>query len=375
MTSDSLVLMDSSEGWWDIDSEGLLVRVGSDVVHLGEIRVLPPRRRQRTQKGQVKRDYLVRRRKNRKNKYKVKLRRKRYYRRNKRRILRYQKQYRENPHLFKRLEGGGVSTRKQKNDRDDRKKRAMLDLHLDAIRSVMDKRYRVAEELEGDFELEGALARAPRGPMKRMKQKTRALRRRPDNQRRRLLRKVYRKRLRSDARFRKYRKDYAKKYYKKNKSKIRQRRKRGTEMMNKLSVMQALLAILRAAHWSHWTSHWQVKGTASYGDHLLMEKLYAGLVDEIDTLAEKIIGEFGSDALDAVDQAQLMTSNLITQSQGEKSPLKRALHIEENLQKTLKVFYDMLKQHGMLSLGLDDYVMSLANAHETNLYLLRQRHR
>ena len=54
MTSDSL--MDSSEGWWDIDSEGLLVRVGSDEVRLGEIRVLPPRRRQRTQKGQVKRD-------------------------------------------------------------------------------------------------------------------------------------------------------------------------------------------------------------------------------------------------------------------------------------------------------------------------------
>lgn len=144
-------------------------------------------------------------------------------------------------------------------------------------------------------------------------------------------------------------------------------------MSPKLSAMQALLAILRSAHWSHWTSHWQVQGMTSYGDHILMEKLYTGLVEEIDTLAEKIVGEFGGSAIDAVDQAQLMAANLITQSMGEKDPLKRALLIEENLQKTLKAFYDMLKSE--MSLGLDDFVMSLSNAHETNLYLLRQRHR
>jgi len=346
-----------SNGFWDTDSYGNLIKVAI-------ISVLPPSNRQRKQKGQVKRDYLKRKRKNRKNKTKIKLRRKRYYRLNKRRILRYQKQYRDTPHLFKRYEGGGVSTRGQKNERD-KKAMNMESQYREAIRNVM----------ASEMELEGGLARAPRHQMKRMLQKTRTLRKRPDSQRRRQMRKTYRKRVKSDASFRRYRKDYAKKYYKKNKSKIQQRRKRASEMSNKLSIMQALLAVLRAAHWSHWTSHWQIKGSTFYGDHLLMEKLYGGLVDEIDTLAEKIIGEFGSESLDAVDQAQMMTSNLITQSRGEKDPLKRALQIEENLQKTLKVFYEMLKQQDQMSLGLDDYVMSLANAHETNLYLLRQRHR
>lgn len=341
--------------YWDLDSSGQLIKVA-------EISVTPPREKQRTQGGQVKHDYVIRRKKNRKNKRIVKLRRKRYYRRNKRRILRYQKRYRKTPQLFKRRDGAGIHTRTEKNKRDKKTRDKKAAMYLEAIRSVM------ATELE----LEGALLR-PKRQMKRMTQRTKTLRKRPDNRTRRLRRKQYGRRVKTDAAYRRKRQQYAKNYYKLNKHKIKQHRKRGTDMSPKLSAMQALLAILRSAHWSHWTSHWQVQGMTSYGDHILMEKLYTGLVEEIDTLAEKIVGEFGGSAIDAVDQAQLMAANLITQSMGEKDPLKRALLIEENLQKTLKAFYDMLKSE--MSLGLDDFVMSLSNAHETNLYLLRQRHR
>ena len=54
-------------------------------------------------------------------------------------------------------------------------------------------------------------------------------------------------------------------------------------------ILCVLLATLRAAHLIHWTGHWQVKGDTQYGDHLLLERVYSGLADEIDTLAEKIV--------------------------------------------------------------------------------------
>ena len=62
---------------------------------------------------------------------------------------------------------------------------------------------------------------------------------------------------------------------------------------NTLPVLQLLLGALRGAHWSHWTSHWQVKGDNSYGDHQLISRIYEALIEEIDTLAEKIVGMYG----------------------------------------------------------------------------------
>ena len=49
--------------------------------------------------------------------------------------------------------------------------------------------------------------------------------------------------------------------------------------------------------------------------------------------------------------------------------------MEEHLQRALKITYDELKARGELSLGLDDFLMATASAHETALYLLRQRQR
>ena len=142
-----------------------------------------------------------------------------------------------------------------------------------------------------------------------------------------------------------------------------------------LALLQMLLAVLRGAHFAHWTSHWQVSGDNFYGDHELMGRIYASLVDEIDTLAEKIVGTYGVGAVDAVEQAQLMANQLLplAEAHSMNNPIKRALIIEEGLQVIFKNIYDKLKDQDGLTLGLDDFIMSMASAHETNLYLLRQR--
>jgi len=137
-----------------------------------------------------------------------------------------------------------------------------------------------------------------------------------------------------------------------------------------VNLLIQLLAILRALHWSHWTSHWKSKGETSYQNHLLFERLYTGVVEDIDTLAEKIVGEYGPEALG--DFSVMEGSIRFLSGHAGENLVSRALEMEEHLQRAIKTAYEELKDNGELSLGMDDFLMALANSHETNLYLLRQ---
>lgn len=141
----------------------------------------------------------------------------------------------------------------------------------------------------------------------------------------------------------------------------------------KLRVLQRLLGALRAVHWSHWTSHWQVKGMPFYGDHIMFERMYTAVAQEIDTLAEKIVADFGPDAVEPL--AQIAETHNILDDLRASGPVARGLLAEELVQTALKGAYDALKKEGCMSLGMDDFLMATANAHDTHLYLLRQRAR
>ena len=54
-----------------------------------------------------------------------------------------------------------------------------------------------------------------------------------------------------------------------------------------LSVVLVHLKFLYEVHQNH---HWVCMGDPFYGDHLLFQKLYSCVVDEIDSVAEKTIG-------------------------------------------------------------------------------------
>lgn len=138
-------------------------------------------------------------------------------------------------------------------------------------------------------------------------------------------------------------------------------------------LLCVLLATLRAAHIIHWTGHWQIDGSAQYGDHLLLERIYTGLEDEIDALAEKIVSTFGPQAVDPVHQISMMeeTSKVLTEPCADV--LVRSLEVEEKLQKLFKATFDELECMGYLTLGMNDHIMNMANNHDTYIYLLRQR--
>ena len=144
-------------------------------------------------------------------------------------------------------------------------------------------------------------------------------------------------------------------------------------------ALQGLLAVLRAMQTSIHEGHWVVKGSNYYGDHQLLQRLYAGgdgspaLQDDIDGLGERIVAYAGPSFVDS----RVVTTKalqLIKVWQATSSdPIAQALHAEESLQLAIRAVYDMLKGSGELSLGLDDFLMAMADAHDTNRYLLLRR--
>ena len=140
------------------------------------------------------------------------------------------------------------------------------------------------------------------------------------------------------------------------------------------SALKNLLGFMRAMHWNHWTTHWQVQGMPYYGDHLMFQRIYEAMGDEIDGLAEKIVAMCGVgcvDDHDSIDRTHNVLKRWVTQYPDDI--INRAFNTEQEFQTLLAGVYELLDAEGHLTLGLDNFLQGLADAHETNLYLLQQR--
>jgi starvation-inducible DNA-binding protein len=139
------------------------------------------------------------------------------------------------------------------------------------------------------------------------------------------------------------------------------------------TTLNDLLANLRALAMHYQHAHWQSKGPNYYGDHLLFERLYGSLDGDIDSLAEKIVGYYGPDALSFAGQMDLVCKSAKTQAGSDF--VSALLKSEEALQAKVKQIFDTMEKSGKLPLGLNDYLAALANSRDTAVYLLKQRSR
>ena len=133
-----------------------------------------------------------------------------------------------------------------------------------------------------------------------------------------------------------------------------------------------LLSTLRAMGLMYQNMHWTVSGADFYQLHLLFQRLYEALDVNIDVLAEKIVGIYGSDSINTLSQMQLMTSFLEGLT-AVGDPVQRGLVAESYLQRKLEMVKKSLESSEELTLGLEDYLSALASAQETSLYLLGQQ--
>jgi hypothetical protein len=131
---------------------------------------------------------------------------------------------------------------------------------------------------------------------------------------------------------------------------------------------------LHALSLLHRSFHWEASGPTGYGDHLLFERLYGPIPEEIDGLAERMVLVFGSRfLLDLVAVADTMHLYLETWGAAYRRTTATALRAEQGVLSSIAAARDALKVAGLLSTGLDNFLAGVADTHETHVYLLTQR--
>lgn len=131
-----------------------------------------------------------------------------------------------------------------------------------------------------------------------------------------------------------------------------------------------LLPYLRALSQMYQHAHWKSEGKNYYGDHLLFERLYDGVNDEIDVVAEKIIGVSGeTDAVNVEGDIETATDLAKTMLEG-KDFVSQAINAEKGL---IELIGQLMG--GEQTDGVEDMLQGIASQHEEHLYLLQQRNK
>jgi hypothetical protein len=135
--------------------------------------------------------------------------------------------------------------------------------------------------------------------------------------------------------------------------------------------LKELIAALRACQWVHWVNHWNSTGSKSYGDHLLFERLYGAIDHEVDSLAEKLLGNTSLNSINPVELAEYTFTIVRGWVEGSvgRNLAGLSLRAEEGVLEPLGV----LLRGDALSTGTRNLLEGVADLHETHVYLLKQR--
>lgn len=143
--------------------------------------------------------------------------------------------------------------------------------------------------------------------------------------------------------------------------------------MDKCVKVAALyIATLKSLAIIHQNNHWLTKGASFYGDHLLFERLYNSVLENLDAAAEKFVGLFGDECLNYEYQNSLMNKVLLKYNNLEGSPVEMSLAAEKDFIKLSQDAYRCLEDEDNMTLGIDDLIMSISNKREESVYLLQQ---
>lgn len=143
--------------------------------------------------------------------------------------------------------------------------------------------------------------------------------------------------------------------------------------------LSEILAYVRSLAWAYQTAHWQTRGSTFYGDHLLFERLYTATNDQIDGLAEKVIGMSGDNgSVDPVKQSAALHNHLKrifgSEGTGVEACMKAMLNVEEEfVGKFMPAMLKKMKSDDRLSDGLENLLQGIMDEHEGFIYLLKQR--
>lgn len=148
--------------------------------------------------------------------------------------------------------------------------------------------------------------------------------------------------------------------------------RRRKNMEKCIKVAGLFIASLQSLAIIHTRNHWLCKGDNFYSEHNLFERLYDAALEDLDSAAEKFVGLFGPECLDLDLQTSLIAKATLIYKKAEGDHVAQSLAAERNFLKLCADAYACFEEHGKMTLGLDDFIMAMANSHEEAVYLLQQ---
>ena len=137
-----------------------------------------------------------------------------------------------------------------------------------------------------------------------------------------------------------------------------------------IRLCRTIMTYLELLYMYYQSAHWQSNGSEFYGDHLLFQRLYEGLREEIDSVGEKMVGVYGIQYVnfDLRLNSLEKLSDFLSMSQNQQTYISTAILIES---KVINLLQEI--DIGTFSAGIKDLFAGIANTHEGHLYLLKQR--
>lgn len=132
---------------------------------------------------------------------------------------------------------------------------------------------------------------------------------------------------------------------------------------------ETLLAYDRFLLFFYQTTHWVTKGKPYYGDHLLFERLYNGVSEEIDGIGERAIGTTGNLEVVALGTSLRKMLEMLPTIQ----EMNNFFEIATNLEQGFIYLLEEIDKDERISVGTRDLLNGIASKHEEHIYLLKQR--
>jgi DNA-binding ferritin-like protein len=137
--------------------------------------------------------------------------------------------------------------------------------------------------------------------------------------------------------------------------------------------LASFLAITEALQMVHHSHHWQTHGPEFYADHLLFERLYTAILEEIDTVGEKLIGVSKESKLTNYFARMKAMDKFLHMVTTQEPYINVSFKAEQIYLAAGEHMMKTLKEAGLLSPGLEQMIGNILDKHESHVYLLMQR--
>lgn len=140
-----------------------------------------------------------------------------------------------------------------------------------------------------------------------------------------------------------------------------------------IAALQNVMCRLQSLNILHKTAHWTTAGDTSYSDHLLFQRLYESIDDEIDQLAERMVSTCGASSVDPVLIAINVAEHVVI-ANSESCVVTRNCDAERALVDCCVYCIDLIEMYMRSSAtGWNDFLGGVISEHERHIYLLEQR--